>query len=161
MLSRYTTKRLTQRWPLAFFYNILDVTCLAAYILYYENNKVLPKNSYEQRLFYWQLGRELRTPFVENRSLNPQIMRHFTTKVVIKSFFGRDINSYVKPTASESSKPQFDSTGKKKITGVCHVCLTREFKKRRQTRKSCSICEFPICDEHCVSTTACEECVNQ
>ena len=43
MLSRYTTKRLTQRWPLVFFYNILDATCLATYILYYENNKVLPK----------------------------------------------------------------------------------------------------------------------
>ena len=43
MLSRYTTKRLTQRWPLAFFYNILDAACFATYIFYYENNKVLPK----------------------------------------------------------------------------------------------------------------------
>ena len=43
MLSRYTTKRLTQRWTLAFFYNILDATCLATYVLYYENNKVLLK----------------------------------------------------------------------------------------------------------------------
>ena len=67
LLSRYTTKRSTQRW-----YNILDVTCLAAYILHYENNKVLPKKSYERRLFYWQLGRELCTPFVKNRSLNPR-----------------------------------------------------------------------------------------
>ena len=105
MLGRYTTKRLTQRWPLAFFYNILDVTCLAAYILYYENNKVLPKNSYERRLFYRQLGRELCTPFVEKRSHNPQIMRQFTTKVAIESFSGRAINPYVQPTASKSSKP--------------------------------------------------------
>ena len=161
MLGRYTTKRLTQRWPLAFFYNFLEVTCLAAYILYYENNKVLPKKSYERRLFYRQLGRELCTPFVEKRSHNPQIMRQFTTKVAIESFFGRAINPYVQPTASKSSKPQakLDSTGRKKISGVCHVCLTSEFKKRRKTRKSCSICEFPICDGHCVSTTTCEECV--
>ncbi|KAG8238186.1 hypothetical protein J437_LFUL014062 [Ladona fulva] len=141
MLGRYTTKRSTRRWPLAFFYNILDIACLAAYILYYENNKLLSKKSYERRLFYRQLGRELCTPFVENRSHNAQIMRHFTTKVAIESFFGRAINPYAQPTASKSSKPQaqFDSTGRKKITGVCHVCLQSEFKKRRKTRKSCSL----------------------
>ena len=103
-------------------------------------------------------------------------MRDFTTKVTIESFFGQAhmdksicarpkkcwlhiwINPYVQPTASESSKPQaqLDSTGRKKISGVCHVCLTNEFKKCRKIRKSCLICEFPICDEHCVSTT-CEE----
>ena len=126
MLSRYTTKRSTQRW-----YNILDVTCLAAYILHYENNKVLPKKSYERRLFYQQLGRELCTPFVKNCSLNPQLMRHYTTKVAIESFFDRAINLFVQPTASESSEPQLNSIGRNKITEVCHVCLTREFKKRR------------------------------
>ena len=104
------------------------------------------------------MARELYTPFVKNHSHNPQIMRDFTTKVTIESFFGRAINPYVQPTASESSKPQaqLDSTGRKKISGVCHVCLTNEFKKCRKIRKSCLICEFPICDEHCVSTT-CEE----
>ena len=90
-LGRYTIKRSTRRWPLASFYNILDVACLAAYILYYENNKVLSKKSYE-RLFYRKLSRELCTPFVEDRSHNAQIMRHFTTRVAIESFFGRAIN---------------------------------------------------------------------
>ncbi|KAK0169687.1 hypothetical protein PV327_011442, partial [Microctonus hyperodae] len=36
---------------------------------------------------------------------NAQIMRHFTTKVAIESFFGRAINSYAQPTTSGSSKP--------------------------------------------------------
>ena len=102
---------------------------------------------------------ELCTPFVDKRSHNPQIMRQYESGN--RKFFGRAINPYVQSTASKSSKPQaqLDSTGRKKISGVCHVCLTSEFKKRRKTRKSCSICEFPICDEHCVSTTTCEECV--
>jgi len=160
MLGRYTTKRSTQRWPLSFFYNILDVACLAAYILYYENNKMLVKKSYERRLFYRQLGRELCTPFVENRSQNPQIMRHFSTKVAIESFLGRAINPYVQPTTPGSSRPQTqrDSTGRKKITGVCYTCLQSEFKKRRKTRKICSVCENPICDEHCITTATCEGC---
>ena len=59
MLGRYTKKRSTRRWLLAFFYSILDVACLAAYILYCENNKVLSKKFNERRLFYRQLGREL------------------------------------------------------------------------------------------------------
>ena len=33
-LSEYTTKRKTNRWPLAFFYNMLDVAALAAFVLY-------------------------------------------------------------------------------------------------------------------------------
>ncbi|XP_044589814.1 piggyBac transposable element-derived protein 3-like isoform X2 [Cotesia glomerata] len=163
ILGRYTTKRSTQRWPLAFFYNILDVACLAAYILYYENNKMLDKKSYERRLFYRQLGRELCTPFVENRSQNPQIMRHFLTKVAIESFLGRAINPHTQLTTPGSSRPQtqLDSTGRKKITGVCYTCLQSEFKKRRKTRKICSVCENPICDEHCITTTTCEVCAKK
>ena len=62
MLSRYITKRLMLRWRLAFFFNILDVTCLAAYILYYENNKVLPKNHINDDYFIgnWAERCELR-----------------------------------------------------------------------------------------------------
>lgn len=38
MLGQYTTKRKTYRWPLSLFYNILDLSALAAYIIYSENN---------------------------------------------------------------------------------------------------------------------------
>ena len=43
MCSRYTSQRRTCRWPLAFFFNILDIGSLAAYLIYYENNKMIPK----------------------------------------------------------------------------------------------------------------------
>lgn len=45
MVTRYTTYRRTTRWPLAMFFNILDVGALAAYIIYYENNKMIPKKT--------------------------------------------------------------------------------------------------------------------
>lgn len=158
MLGKYTTKRSTQRWSLAFFYNILDVACLAAYILYYEKNKMLAKKSYERRLFYRQLGRELCAPFIESRSQNVQIMRHFTTKVAIESFLGQAINPYAQVTSVSTPQTQLDQTGRKKITGVCYACLHSEFKKRRKTRKACSICENPVCSEHCCTITTCKEC---
>lgn len=51
ILGKYTTKRSTRKWPLAFLNNTLDVTCHVAYIAYYENNKSLPKKkTYERRL---------------------------------------------------------------------------------------------------------------
>lgn len=62
MLGRYTTKRQTNRWPLAFFYNIVDVASLAAYILYYENNKMIKKKANERRCFLRQLSEELCMP---------------------------------------------------------------------------------------------------
>lgn len=52
MLTRYTTHRRTNRWPLAFFYNILDVASLASYIIYYENNKMLKKRQTSANYFY-------------------------------------------------------------------------------------------------------------
>ena len=38
MLPEYTVKRRTLRWPLAFFYHMIDVTGLACYVIYGEHN---------------------------------------------------------------------------------------------------------------------------
>ena len=51
MLSEYTTRRRTNRWPLAMFYNMIDIAGLASYIVYYENNYMLKKKNYERT---WQ-----------------------------------------------------------------------------------------------------------
>jgi len=34
MLCKYTTHRRTNRWPLAYFYNIVDIACIAAFLIY-------------------------------------------------------------------------------------------------------------------------------
>jgi hypothetical protein len=51
MLSKYTTKRRTSRWPLAFFYNILDIAALAAYIIFTEHNPQVVHKTDRRRLF--------------------------------------------------------------------------------------------------------------
>ena len=45
MVSRYTTKLDTNRWPIAMFYHMLDIAALAPYILYSKNNKMLQKKT--------------------------------------------------------------------------------------------------------------------
>ena len=72
--ARYTTQRRTCRWPLAFFNNILHISSLAAYIVYYENNKMKKKRTNQKRLFLRQLAEELAMPLIEERALNQQIM---------------------------------------------------------------------------------------
>jgi len=44
IFGRYTTQQQTNRCRLAFFFfNIINVASLAAYIIYYENDKMVPK----------------------------------------------------------------------------------------------------------------------
>lgn len=73
MVTRYTTHRRTQRWPLAMFFNILDVGALASYIIYYENNKMIRKKTNQRRIFLRQLSEELAKPFIEDRSTNGRL----------------------------------------------------------------------------------------
>ncbi|XP_011699423.1 PREDICTED: piggyBac transposable element-derived protein 4-like [Wasmannia auropunctata] len=150
MVSRYTTHRRTARWPLAIFFNILDVAALAAYIIYYENNKMIKKKTNQRRVFLRQLSEELAKPFIEDRAGNAQVMHHFTTKLAIESMIGVQL--------VPSEVPQRDSTGRKKTTGSCHVCYKETIKRRRKTQKSCFVCKKPVCDKHCVSITKCIDC---
>lgn len=38
MLAEYTCHRRSNRWPFSIFYNMLDVACLATYIIFKENH---------------------------------------------------------------------------------------------------------------------------
>ena len=68
MCARYTTQRRTCRWPLACFYNILGISFLAAYIVYYENNKMITKKTNQRRIFLRQFAGKL-MPLIEERYL--------------------------------------------------------------------------------------------
>lgn len=155
MVRRYTTHRRTERWPLAMFFNILDVGALASYIIYYENNKMIQKKTNQRRTFLRQLSEELAKPFIEGRSTNGQIMRNYNTKIAIESVIGLQL--VPSDVFGEQTQPR-DSTGRKKITGSCHVCYKETIKRRRKTRKCCLVCEKPVCDEHCISIIKCIDC---
>jgi len=144
MVTRYTTHRRTARWPLALFFNVVDIGALAAYVIYYEN----------RRTFLRQLSEELTKPFIEDRAGNPQVMRHFNTKLAIESIVGLQLTPSEVPAVQNQPR---DSTGRKK-TGSCHVCYKETVKRRRKTRKSCAVCEKPVCDEHCISIVKCIDC---
>ncbi|XP_018395958.1 PREDICTED: piggyBac transposable element-derived protein 4-like [Cyphomyrmex costatus] len=153
MITRYTTQRRTLRWPLVMFFNILDVTSLACYLIYYENNKMIPRKTNQRRIFLRQLSEELAEPMIVTRSQNVQIMRNYNTKIAIESVIGRIVNPVEATRAVER-----DVSGRKKVTGSCQICYKQTIRKRRKTRKACSQCNQPVCDEHAITFSKCIEC---
>ncbi|XP_065674166.1 piggyBac transposable element-derived protein 4-like [Hydra vulgaris] len=89
MISRYTTQRRTLRWPLVMFFNMLDISTLASYLIYYENRKMMKKKTNQRRLFMRQLSEELAKPMIIIRYQNLQVRRHYNTKIAIESVIGQ------------------------------------------------------------------------
>ncbi|CAH2102857.1 unnamed protein product [Euphydryas editha] len=83
-LRRYTSQRRCSIWPMAMFFNILDIAALTAYLIYYENYKMIKKKTAERRLFLRKLSEEFAKPMIEGRMTNPQVMHNYMTKNAIE-----------------------------------------------------------------------------
>ena len=78
MLGTYTCKRGTKCWPLAMFYNIVNVAALASFIAY---NDLNPSQKIDRRRsFVYKLVQQLATPEIGERALNNRITRYPHTK---------------------------------------------------------------------------------
>lgn len=117
---------------------------------------MIAKKTTERRQFLRKLGEELVLLMIEHRTANPQIMRHFSTKIAIESILGHALTETVVVNPDpETSK---DKTGRKKVTGSCHVCNALPIRRRRKTRKACTKCNQPVCDEHSTNHVQCVQC---
>ena len=77
MLAEYTVKRRTLRLPLAFFYNMIDVTGLACYVIYREHNARFRAKD-QRRKFLKEFANRLCMASMEARSNNRMLIRnHF------------------------------------------------------------------------------------
>lgn len=149
MVGEYTVKRKTLRWPLAFFYNMVDVAALASYIIYREHNPQF-KTKDQRRFFLKDLSNELCKPEVENRSTCQKIVRNPFLRGAMEMVLGRQIGIVPKAAVAGSREVHL-------VVGSCYFC--RDLKrKQRKTRKSCVVCGRPICDEHSKAHTTCINC---
>lgn len=155
-LAAYTCQRKTYRWTVAFFYNIINVATLAAYLTYMEQN-IFPKNRTNSRKsFLKDLGRHLSMPAIQTRSNSGHVMQCFNVKSGIECMLGRPIYFPYKPVVPEHNDR--DQSGRKRIVGKCFACLKATNKRKRNTRKACTTCNKPICDEHSITRTICSAC---
>lgn len=97
MIHGYTCKRKTNRWPMALFYNIVDVAALAAYRLFESCHPLWNMNKSEKRkIFLKQLAFDLAEPHLQSRTKIKQLTKHsriamsligFTPERLTKSLF--------------------------------------------------------------------------
>ncbi|KAL4090139.1 hypothetical protein QTP88_025038 [Uroleucon formosanum] len=152
MLSEYTVKRRTNRWPLAFFYNMIDIAALSAYIIYTEHNRRFNSTD-RRRRFLKELANQLCMPAIEIRTSIPKVVGNHFTRSAMEMVLGRPIQQVI---SIPNDLPTRDASGRIQIVGSCQVC--RELNhKQRKTRKACSTCSKPVCNEHSINKVICEK----
>ena len=76
MLRQYTVKTGTRLWPVAVFYNLLDLACINAYVLY----KKKTGRAISRKNFMFQFATELKEAHVQGKTVHqPQFCLHFST----------------------------------------------------------------------------------
>lgn len=90
MITHFSTKRPTRRWAYAFFCNMLDIMALAAFCICKEIEGIIKHDA--RRQFLIMLSNTLVLANVENRMNNIHVIKNFTSRLAMESFFGRPIN---------------------------------------------------------------------
>ncbi|XP_060786554.1 piggyBac transposable element-derived protein 3-like [Neoarius graeffei] len=69
----YSTKRMTARWPLVIFYNIIDVSAYNAFVIWSEICQEWNAGKlFKRRMFLEELGKALVVPHIERRKSMPR-----------------------------------------------------------------------------------------
>ena len=147
MVTHYnTTKRKTKRWPMAIFYNILDIAALAAFIIFKENNPEFSRNTDSRRHFLKDLRKALVQKNVEERSQQRRIMQQFSSRTGIECILGRTTLR----AENEARHPPAE------FAETCYICWSTKI--YRKTRKMCTVCSQPVCLQHSSNVVKCNRC---
>ena len=154
MLCTYSTKRKTLRWPLAMFFNLLDVSALAAFIIYVENNDYIHRKD-KRRQFLRSLSKQLVMPAIEQRAEIPRVLGSIQTRLAIKMSLAGCTTTETETETVTTCMPDISKDIQPKNPVRCAYCRSG---KRKMTRKICSWCKKPVCDSHAVTYTFGECC---
>lgn len=150
MLGTYSCKRRTQRWPYAFFFNILDIAALATHIIFQTFHS--PKKKYARRTNLHLLSKDLVQKEIDRRINNKSIMAQTITKNAITDMMGGSLAMPKTVVASTSSL-----SGPAAVKGCCKKCF-HDSKIYRKTRRSCFKCSQPVCAPHSIVQHVCKHC---
>ncbi|KRX37671.1 PiggyBac transposable element-derived protein 4 [Trichinella murrelli] len=134
MTSTYSCQRMTARWPLVIFYNIIDVSAYNAYVLWTEKHPAWNVGRlHKRRLFLEELGKALVQPEMMRRKTLPRT-------AAAKSAVERLRKDAEQP--STSGIIDTDTSGKKRAR--CQLCASRD----NNTSVRCKKCQKYICKDH-------------
>ncbi|GFR01959.1 DDE_Tnp_1_7 domain-containing protein [Trichonephila clavata] len=140
MCSTYSVSRRTRRWPLAIFFQLLNIAGINSQILY--NAKHINEAQKFRRLFLKELSISLMKPHLEERA---EIK---TLPPDIRLFLSR----YKRP-----HEERLEDEPPAKIRGRC---FSYGRQKNRVTTMKCHVCNRSVCKEHANTVITCPECNN-
>lgn len=135
LLAAYSCRRMTERWPVALFHNILDVSAYNAYVIWRETHpEWMPGKRNGRRLFLEQLGRDLVTPLIMRREHAP---RAESAQALMSAIRGSHRSDAEAPPPSDKRKR-------------CQLCPRQRDAKTRTACRGCrkyicSQCTLPFC----------------
>ncbi|CAJ1061406.1 piggyBac transposable element-derived protein 4-like [Xyrichtys novacula] len=158
VIGTYSCRRMTARWPLVVFHNILDVSSYNAFVIWRElNPEWMPQKRNKRRVFLERLGKALVTPLIERRERLPRteasaaVVRGVRRAVSRSRTRGEGEDAEVSEAAGAASGAD-DPTGARKRKR-CQFCPRA---KDNKTSTVCSGCKKYICKS--CSLPYCAEC---
>lgn len=151
MVATYSCRRKTRRWPLALFFNMLDISALNAYIVWTAIDPTWNRGkSHRRRLFLEELGKKMITPHMARRQRLPQSPGAASLILEAQAGSGDLTADSDNPNGSINTTPNRRPTAR--LRRQCALCPTR-----RVVFCTCKKCGKHICKEH--YSTICSSCL--
>nr|XP_020470705.1 LOW QUALITY PROTEIN: piggyBac transposable element-derived protein 4-like [Monopterus albus] len=105
MVTAYSCKRRTLRWPLVIFFDMLDISAYNAFVVWTAVNPEWNRRKLQRRRFFMEeLGKALVTPYMQTRQHVP---RTPASAAIMRRIQGEDAaGPLTRPTGSQSPQPQ-------------------------------------------------------
>ncbi|XP_038553198.1 piggyBac transposable element-derived protein 4-like [Micropterus salmoides] len=148
LVATYSCRRMTSRWPVAVFHNILDVSAYNAYVIWRETNPGwLSGHRNKRRFFLEQLGKALVAPLIEKRRGLPRSEASLALVRCVRTAASANANasgarcesrphSRAHPHPQPPSREDPSETGSRDRTEP----LQQQQKPQASKRKRCQIC---------------------
>ena len=126
MTQQYTVKAGTRRWSVAVFYNILDLTCINAYVMY----KKKTGDTISRKNFIFQRANELREAHVQEKAaqlatvLLPLFNNSYQNSIVNGS--RKRKQNEVNVNCEQNKTAKFFCGYRRSVCGKCTGCVKVE-----------------------------------
>lgn len=142
MVHTYSVKRKTNRWPLAYFFNIIDVCGIASFVIWRNIHPDwhISKKRRIRKIFLREMATELVMGQIRRRSL---------------SGLHKSLTSLVRTTLNQVPTTAGCSAPEARKRKRCHICPS---KKSRMSTQFCDKCKQTVCGEHSEKILICRNC---
>ena len=115
LVTTYSSKRRTLRWPLVKFFNILDISAFNTFVIWMAQNPVNRGKLLRRRLFLEELGKVLVRPRIQRRQHVPGTP---ASAAVTRRIQDESAHPSTRPTEPPSAEPEVN------ILFCCSICPT-------------------------------------